>query len=289
MSLMTTIINNIDSNYVFYKINHNLVNILRLTFTTVIVFKKNFINMIYKGIMKSNYSNLSNTYNSKQLPIMNQPDNSIPIRPIYPEEVFYYNTSTGYTHNRSIQIGLDYVWPLADRDQLYDAYMNGMDIPTWGWGLDGRKYWFSKAPDRICDGNKSPGFYVENAKQNDDTCGIFFYAKKPLERDNWAKCFIDFKLTTQLCVFPWRQGQWSKYSSPPFIPITCYQEGENPFQDKCSKSYCCEGTTLRLHPADDTHKDPYYICSGNTDYTPNKPPKCEKGLSLTCLNSPFLW
>jgi len=223
--------------------------------------------------MKSNYSTLSNTYNSNQT--------------ISNEEVFYYNNGIGFTYEEAINIQVDNVWPLAIFDQIYDAYNNGIDIPNclWGWGHDGRKYWFSKAHGLICDRYKSPGFYVEDPKPN-EKCGIFFYAKKPLETDIVAKCF-SIPRTNQLCVFPWRKDQWSKYSPPP--SMDCYKEGENPFEDKCLKSYCCEGTTLRLHPRDSNHKDPYYICSSNADYPPNIPPKCEEGLSPTCLSSPFCY
>ena len=207
--------------------------------------------------MKNTYSTVSNTYNSNQ--------------PISNEEVFYYNNSIGFTYEEAINIQNENGWPLATTDQIYDAYNNGIDIPTclWGWGLDGHKYWFSKTQGLICDGYNSPGFYIVEPADN-EKCGIFFYAKKQ-----------------QDYVFNWRKNQWSKYSPPPFMD--CYQEGEDPFKNKCLKSYCCEGTSLRQHPPDDKNINPYYICSNNTSYPSNIPPKCEEGLSPTCLSSPFCY
>ena len=73
------------------------------------------------------------------------------------------------------------------------------------------------------------------------------------------------------------------------IPLSddCYKEGDNPFALHCKKTDCCNGTQLRLHPADNTHKDPYYICSSNTSYR-EIPPKCDsKNTSAPCLTSAF--
>jgi hypothetical protein len=67
----------------------------------------------------------------------------------------------------------------------------------------------------------------------------------------------------------------------------CYKEGENPFGLGCTKTACCPGTTLRLHPKDSTSNQPYYICSSNTSYPSNISPKCDPKTSPICLQSSF--
>jgi hypothetical protein len=200
-------------------------------------------------------------------------------------EVFYYNNGNlGFTFEEAKNIAFTKQWQIATVTQIWDAYKDSADINTcmWGWGHEGFKYWFTRTEGILCGEYKSPGFYYEQAGDN-EKCGIFVYGIKQTEVD-YPNCL---KTTTnQACVLPWddRNNQWSKYSSP---PITCYTEGENPFQDKCSKSFCCDGTTLRQHPADDTHKEPYYICSSNSSYTPNIP-KCDpKTTNPACLKSSF--
>jgi hypothetical protein len=74
------------------------------------------------------------------------------------------------------------------------------------------------------------------------------------------------------------------------VPIPsddCYNEGENPFALGCTKTACCDGTTLRLHPKDSTSNQPYYICSSNKSYPSNIPPKCDPKTNPVCLTSSF--
>ena len=115
--------------------------------------------------MKNNYSTLSNTYNSKQPPIIYQP------------EVFYYNNGKlgfSFKEARTFEYTNDWNWQIASPQQILDSYKEGADIDCsdditclWGWGLNGIQYGFSRS---------TASFY--NRKSNEN-CGIFLYGIKP--------------------------------------------------------------------------------------------------------------
>ena len=107
--------------------------------------------------------------------------------------------------------------------------------------------------------------------------------------NNFSICApSDCSTSTISCPKGYQCNQKTKSCIPiPPPSDDCYEEGENPFGLGCAKPVCCPGTTLRLHPKDSTSNQPYYICSSNTSYPSNIPPKCDTKTSPICLQSSF--
>jgi hypothetical protein len=133
-------------------------------------------------------------------------------------EVFYYsfmgknNINLGFTFSDALDIGVQSHCQIATRSQIIDAYNSGSNIPTclWGWGLDNVKYWFSYSQPLTCDGYNSPSLYGKFPIDENDKTGVFFFGIKPLSW-NFINC-LSITPTDQLCVLPWNDSKWSKYS-----------------------------------------------------------------------------
>ena len=155
-------------------------------------------------------------------------------------------------------------------------------------------FWFTVRDTRTSTKNESFGLLDSNGKSkftgNLPTCGS--------SCDTSCQCPNGTVCDNKLCVpipssdctiTPCLSGYQCDKTTKKCVPIPpsddCYTEGENPFALGCTKTACCDGTILRLHPKDSTSNQPYYICSSNTSYPSNIPPKCNTKTNPLCLKS----
>jgi hypothetical protein len=214
-------------------------------------------------------------WTSEPIPEIKNPD--------YPND-----RSKDYQHANATGLG----WATKDtQKRFYNNFLTANDTSVdWPEYL----FWFTVRDTRtptknesfgLLDSNGNPKFPGNPLPPCGSSCNNSCQCPDGTVCNN-KSCISSSDCTITQCLSGYQCDKTTKKCIP-ILPDDCYGEGENPFHEGCKKSSCCPGTQLRLHPRDSTSNQPYYICSSNTSYRSNIPPKCDPKTNRDCLKSSF--
>jgi hypothetical protein len=205
--------------------------------------------------------------------------------PRIPNPAYPNDPSKDFQHANATGKG----WATKDtQKRFYNNFLTANDTSVdWPEYL----FWFTVRDTRTRTKNESFGLLDSNGNPKFPgnplpPCGSS--CDNSCQCPDGTVCYNKSCITSSDCtITPCSSGYQCDKTTKKCIPDDCYGEGENPFHEGCKKSSCCPGTQLRLHPRDSTSNQPYYICSSNTSYRSNIPPKCDPKTNPDCLKSSF--